>query len=578
MSFPAEFERWLRVRIEDGEAEVFREENFHEEAVPHCVTIEGGYVRLYAWTDQEDCSEEKVKSLRGFVVNILSENYSSTSPMIQRVRSSISKGKNNNDPIDPDDISEPENCDGDKPRVAFEIVSPRIMKNAAKEDLEYGLKHTLIIRTPSGDLAFRPEANVHWSGQSLEALKYIPISRQSQNLYSFDRSQTKSLTFDVLKFGDLYRDMIRPSGESIYASNVRGFLGRTLTNKRLEDAYRQIIAQGRESEAFTLFPFKNNGITLSCKEIVLDKDNSQIGIERPQIVNGQQTTRTWEKIYLEQLDDKVKNLLENISVVVKLVRLPNDTLIRDVAFSNNRQNPISADMLRSNEPVLVRIESFWNRLASQEGYPKFVRKVKRGDWISPRRIFEMDYYFVNGKRPSVTAVETFFDDGKVFDAFFGNLETLIQDPGYLPNMVELYKVWANMTKNNSKSNPGRKKTLNRAFGLKSNYIIAKHPFFAVGKPGWNLRVGLLLQATFQALLSPEDAAYWRSPQLFEGVAKRMLDDLKKFADARPKEEDEEDLLDNTDPELWDEWMAQSNRYAYYLEQVGLQRRGIVTIA
>ena len=183
----------------------------------------------------------------------------------------------------------------------------------------------------------------------------------------------------------------------------------------------------------------------------------------------------------------------------------------------------------------------------------------------------------------MNTVETFFDDGEEFDAFFRKVEKLIQDQERIPGIARLYQHWTYITRNHYSTNGDRRKILNTAFSLSGSKKNARHPFFAVGKPGWNLRVALLVRAIHQTGLAlPDRELLWIAGQLreqFEGVAERMLEDLQRYADERPCNQDEDEdegRLDNRHPELWDEWMVKSDRYAHYLVQVGLQKRGIVT--
>ena len=133
------------------------------------------------------------------------------------------------------------------------------------------------------------------------------------------------------KVGELYRD----TGVRIFAANIRGYLdSQTSANREMEKTL--------EMEAEKFF-YLNNGITISCDKI----DEREIGqnvliLQRPQIINGQQTTRTLAN---SKFAGKSKNAL----VLVRVFESPVEDLVSSVVRGVNNQNPIKVGDLISND-------------------------------------------------------------------------------------------------------------------------------------------------------------------------------------------------------------------------------------
>jgi len=78
------------------------------------------------------------------------------------------------------------------------------------------------------------------------------------------------------------------AGDRLFARNIRGFLGDTAINEGMR------VTLQREAEHFWYF---NNGITIVCNSARKTAERGQIilRVSNPQIINGQQTTRTLHK-------------------------------------------------------------------------------------------------------------------------------------------------------------------------------------------------------------------------------------------------------------------------------------------
>jgi len=145
--------------------------------------------------------------------------------------------------------------------------------------------------------------------------------------------------------GDLYSF----GGSRLFARNVRGFLGSTEVNKNME------ATLDSQSQYFWYY---NNGITMVCDQVEHARSNGRdiLRVTNPQIINGQQTTRT-----LHRKGAKAAKA----SVIVRVIRVPRDQdgrsdnfegLVSQIVGATNFQNRIGAADLMSNDRQQIEIE------------------------------------------------------------------------------------------------------------------------------------------------------------------------------------------------------------------------------
>ena len=158
--------------------------------------------------------------------------------------------------------------------------------------------------------------------------------------------------------GELYEF----AGVRLFARNVRGYLGSTEINRGMDTTIEQ------EPEFFWYY---NNGITIVCDqaERVSSGGRDILRVTNPQVINGQQTTRT---LY------KNLPLSAKASVVVRVIRVPREkvrsangfeALVSRIVAATNWQNEIRPSDLMSNDRRQIEIERQLRKL----GY-YYVRK------------------------------------------------------------------------------------------------------------------------------------------------------------------------------------------------------------
>lgn len=133
----------------------------------------------------------------------------------------------------------------------------------------------------------------------------------------------------------------------LFEENVRMYLGeQNEINKRIYDT-----AISDESGLFWYF---NNGITIVCESFSYQPifSNPPINLKAPQIVNGGQTSHA-----LFQASKVDFDALQRVRLLVKIIETKDKSLYAKVAEATNSQTPIRSRDLRSNDPILIRLES-----------------------------------------------------------------------------------------------------------------------------------------------------------------------------------------------------------------------------
>jgi hypothetical protein len=164
------------------------------------------------------------------------------------------------------------------------------------------------------------------------------------------RTDIESWVFPMA--GSAVAGIFDAAGIRVFARNVRGFLGNTDINKGMETTLE------REPEYFWYY---NNGITIVCDhaEAVKSRGSTVLRVTNPQIINGQQTTRTLAKMITNG---------SRASVLVRVIRVPRlskrqngdnegfESLVSKIVLATNWQNEIRPSDLMSNDRRQIQIE------------------------------------------------------------------------------------------------------------------------------------------------------------------------------------------------------------------------------
>jgi hypothetical protein len=155
-------------------------------------------------------------------------------------------------------------------------------------------------------------------------------------------------------------EMSRRVGIRLFARNVRGYLG---ADTKINEAMAETIKNDPDS-----FWYYNNGATIVCDNAKREIQGGQdvLRVDRPQVINGQQTTRTLEGTSSGRA-----------SVLVRVIKIPRnqgdedhyDDLVSKIVRATNWQNAIVPSDLISNDYVQVYLE----REFRKRGY-QYLRK------------------------------------------------------------------------------------------------------------------------------------------------------------------------------------------------------------
>lgn len=141
--------------------------------------------------------------------------------------------------------------------------------------------------------------------------------------------------------------------ESLLYDNVRGFLGQTIFNKKIQNTLIN------EPENFFIY---NNGLTLTSSSVEANPQNTGnrflFELQNFQIVNGGQTIRSIYEYLIGQDVNKIANL-RKASVLVRIFKVSSEDCLKNkIAEYTNSQNAISAKDLKSVDQKQIQIEAY----------------------------------------------------------------------------------------------------------------------------------------------------------------------------------------------------------------------------
>lgn len=153
-------------------------------------------------------------------------------------------------------------------------------------------------------------------------------------------------------------DLFESVGVRLFARNVRGYLGNTEINKHIK------FTLEHEPDYFWYY---NNGITIVCDgaEKRSQSGKNMLRLVNPQIINGQQTTRTLHEYASTGI---------NAAVMVRVISVPRDNeqdtlrfenLVSKIVAATNWQNKITASDLMSNDRRQIELERNLRKLDYQ---------------------------------------------------------------------------------------------------------------------------------------------------------------------------------------------------------------------
>jgi hypothetical protein len=199
----------------------------------------------------------------------------------------------------------------------------------------------------------------------MENLPGVVVNGISQR---FDhRTKVESWVFSMR--GDAVAMLYETAGPRLFARNIRGFLGS-------DTAVNQGMVATLKSEPERFF-YYNNGVTIICDEAERKSSGGHdiLQVGNPQVINGQQTTRTLATFPQQAA---------KASVLVKVIRVPRadpensmgfEEVVSRVVQGTNWQNAITQSDLMSNDRRQIELE----RALRKIGYLYLRKRQKQGE-------------------------------------------------------------------------------------------------------------------------------------------------------------------------------------------------------
>jgi hypothetical protein len=250
----------------------------------------------------------------------------------------------------------------------FYVTTGKVSSAVAEETRD-------VAEAQNGDASFflydgQDCCRLHEDFQSLvPAIPHVEFTgvRDRMSAHSFD-SRVTSVVFpaSAAQVGDIFRT----HRERLFARNVR------LDKGEVTSVNRQIAQSLKLSPRY--FLYFNNGITVLGRDFDVTDDRAgggyRVRVYEPQIINGQQTTRTIGRSSSVSKDAEVL-----VRVVCRQPESDNDVrafreFITTVVRSTNSQTKVAASELAANNPEQIVIEQAFKRL----GW-RYVRKSGRVD-------------------------------------------------------------------------------------------------------------------------------------------------------------------------------------------------------
>ena len=174
---------------------------------------------------------------------------------------------------------------------------------------------------------------------------------------------------------------------SILKFNPRSFLDlkRNSVNKAIENTVKR-----NQTNEFALF---NNGITMLSDDTNINKkigrkDQAQMIVINPQIINGGQTAYTLSRLYEETIENGDQNqIFKNKEVILKIITFSKDEdmpnkkklkLIEEISKATNQQSPVNDADRRSNDSIQIEIQE---KIYKKFGYFYERKKGEFGDGL-----------------------------------------------------------------------------------------------------------------------------------------------------------------------------------------------------
>ncbi len=221
-----------------------------------------------------------------------------------------------------------------------------VLLNNGGKWLKEGMQHIEHANFPKKQVAF-----LHYNhtaiAKRLQSTKQINDSIRLSGkavIENFDFKRVLIGKVGVAEIGKL----MQGHGDTLLEKNIRKFLG--IRKNRVNQSIRSTLL---DEDSRKNFYFYNNGITMLCQKFshnALMNEDWQLNIERLQIINGGQTSKT----IFQVMDENPDIDFSGATVLLRLYEVSEDdeaanTLTTDITIATNSQTPVDLRDLRAND-------------------------------------------------------------------------------------------------------------------------------------------------------------------------------------------------------------------------------------
>ena len=177
----------------------------------------------------------------------------------------------------------------------------------------------------------------------------IEIQIQKNTLIGIDAKCFIGYTsvLSILEAISLNLDGDKLLNDIVFEDNIRLFLGNTNINKNIQNT----IQTDNKRNNFHLY---NNGLTIIAAQIEINMNDYTF--KSITIINGCQTISSLFEIYKNN-----QNILNNITIPIKIIETTNEEEMEYIATTSNSQNQIDAYQLLSNKEFFKNLENLFNK-------------------------------------------------------------------------------------------------------------------------------------------------------------------------------------------------------------------------
>ncbi len=223
-------------------------------------------------------------------------------------------------------------------------------------------------------MAFKDDVKFQFKLHSVNQGTVLQIRPEAYKLPGM--SESYYLMAPIIDLYNMYKDSLNKD-YSLFDENIREYLGNNSINNKI---IRTLKDENEKSNFF----YYNNGITIICDNVQLNKTPYSLILFQPQIVNGCQTINTIHEVLNDyELNDRQNNF-KDVFIIAKVLVKNNDNINQEfynnVVKYTNSQNAINEKAFASKQEFFLSMQNHFKSRG-------FLLLVKPSD----KNIFSKEY-------------------------------------------------------------------------------------------------------------------------------------------------------------------------------------------